>query len=107
MIQGDLASHRAATRRAVRSSQARRSTHARDSKGKNMIRTSIKLLATVLLSAAALGAQPDTYPARPIKVVSPFPAGGATDVLTRILAERMAKTLGQPMIVENLSLIHI
>ncbi|KAG1432917.1 hypothetical protein G6F57_022581 [Rhizopus arrhizus] len=66
-----------------------------------MIRTSIKLLATVLLSAAALGAQADTYPARPIKVVSPFPAGGATDVLTRILAERMAKTLGQSIIIEN------
>jgi tripartite-type tricarboxylate transporter receptor subunit TctC len=66
-----------------------------------MIRTSFKLLATLMLSAAALGAQADTFPARPIKVISPFPAGGATDVLTRVLAERMAKNLGQPMIVEN------
>lgn len=66
-----------------------------------MIRTSIKLLATLVLGAAALGAQAETYPARPIKIISPFPAGGATDVLTRILAERMAKTLGQSMIVEN------
>ncbi|WP_251863141.1 tripartite tricarboxylate transporter substrate binding protein [Achromobacter sp. Marseille-Q4962] len=66
-----------------------------------MIRTGLKLLATLMLSAAALGAQADTYPSRPIKVVSPFPAGGATDVLTRLLAERMAKSLGQAMIVEN------
>ncbi|CAB3656392.1 hypothetical protein LMG26685_03028 [Achromobacter mucicolens] len=66
-----------------------------------MIRNSFKLLATLMLSAAALGAQADTYPARPIKVISPFPAGGATDVLTRVLAERMAKNLGQSMIVEN------
>ena len=48
-----------------------------------MIRTGIKLLAAALLGAAALSAQADTYPSRPIKVVSPFPAGGATDVLTR------------------------
>ncbi|MBO9332447.1 tripartite tricarboxylate transporter substrate binding protein [Achromobacter xylosoxidans] len=66
-----------------------------------MMRTSFKLLATLVLGAAALSAQADTYPSRPIKVISPFPAGGATDVLTRVLAERMAKTLGQPMIVEN------
>lgn len=66
-----------------------------------MIRTGIKLLAAALLGAAALNAQADTYPSRPIKVVSPFPAGGATDVLTRVLSERMAKDLGQPMIVEN------
>jgi len=66
-----------------------------------MIRNSFKLLATLVLSAAALGAQADTYPSRPIKVISPFPAGGATDVLTRVLAERMAKNLGQSMIVEN------
>ncbi|CAB3921427.1 Bug family tripartite tricarboxylate transporter substrate binding protein [Achromobacter ruhlandii] len=66
-----------------------------------MIRKRYTFLAGLLLSVAALGAQADTYPSRPIKVISPFPAGGATDVLTRVLAERMAKTLGQPMIVEN------
>ncbi|WPQ34810.1 Bug family tripartite tricarboxylate transporter substrate binding protein [Achromobacter xylosoxidans] len=66
-----------------------------------MIRKRYPFLAGLLLSVAALGAQADSYPSRPIKVVSPFPAGGATDVLTRVLAERMSKTLGQPMIVEN------
>ena len=67
-----------------------------------MLRTTLKICSALLLSAAAIGAaQADNYPSRPIKVVSPFPAGGATDVLTRILAERMAKELNQSLIVEN------
>ena len=45
-----------------------------------MIRKRYKFLAGLLLGIAALGAQADTYPSRPIKVVSPFPAGGATDL---------------------------
>ncbi|OZI32850.1 MFS transporter [Bordetella genomosp. 1] len=67
-----------------------------------MFRTTLKLCSALLLSAATLGtAHADTYPSRPIKVISPFPAGGATDVLTRILAERMGKDLNQSLIVEN------
>ena len=41
------------------------------------------------------------YPSRPITVVVPFAAGGALDVMTRIIAERMRRTLGQSVIVEN------
>lgn len=59
-----------------------------------------KLFAALAL-AAACGPALAQYPAYPIKVVSPFPAGGATDVLTRVLAERMGKDLGTAMIVEN------
>ncbi|ARP95620.1 Bug family tripartite tricarboxylate transporter substrate binding protein [Bordetella genomosp. 13] len=67
-----------------------------------MLRYGIKLLAATLLSAAsATAALAAGYPERPITVVSPFPAGGATDALTRVLAERMAKELNQSMIVEN------
>ncbi|MDQ2141267.1 tripartite tricarboxylate transporter substrate binding protein [Alcaligenaceae bacterium A4P071] len=72
-----------------------------------MFRSSYRRVAAALVGASLLGAsligaaQAQTYPSRPIKVVSPFPAGGATDALTRILAEQMAKTLAQPMIVEN------
>ncbi|WP_459618106.1 Bug family tripartite tricarboxylate transporter substrate binding protein [Bordetella sp. 2513F-2] len=67
-----------------------------------MLRTGIKLAASLLLSACAVSAvAADAYPTRPITVVSPFPAGGATDVLTRLLTEQMTKELGQPMIVEN------
>jgi tripartite-type tricarboxylate transporter receptor subunit TctC len=57
------------------------------------------LIAACLL--AVCGTAQAQYPSHPIKVVSPFPAGGATDVLTRVLAERMGKDLGVAMVVEN------
>jgi tripartite-type tricarboxylate transporter receptor subunit TctC len=43
----------------------------------------------------------DTYPNKPIKVVVPFPAGGATDILTRAITEKLAQRIGQPVIIEN------
>jgi tripartite-type tricarboxylate transporter receptor subunit TctC len=45
----------------------------------------------------------DTYPSRPITMVVPFAAAGGTDILARILAERMRVPLGQPVIVENVA----
>jgi tripartite-type tricarboxylate transporter receptor subunit TctC len=47
------------------------------------------------------GAQ--TYPARPIVIVVPYPAGGATDLIARIIAESMRGPLGQPVIIENVA----
>jgi tripartite-type tricarboxylate transporter receptor subunit TctC len=44
-----------------------------------------------------------TYPARPITMIVPFPAGGPTDVVARVVAERMRTYLGQPVIVENVA----
>ena len=49
--------------------------------------------------AAALAAQ--SYPVRPVTMIVPFPAGGATDTLARYLAEKMREVLGQPIIIEN------
>jgi len=60
----------------------------------------LKLFVALAL-VGACGTANAQYPDRPIKVVSPFPAGGATDVLTRLLAERMGKDLKASMIVEN------
>jgi len=59
-------------------------------------------------AAAAAAAFPNfamalDYPTRPITLVVPFSAGGATDVLGRILAERMGRSLGQSIIVENVT----
>jgi tripartite-type tricarboxylate transporter receptor subunit TctC len=48
-------------------------------------------------------ASAQTYPSRPITIVVPFVPGGATDVIARMLAERMRASLGQPVIVENVS----
>ena len=60
-------------------------------------------LAFAIFAGGTLGAQAQPYPSRPITLVVPFPAGGPTDTLARILAERMKTTLGQPPIVENVS----
>ncbi len=48
-----------------------------------------------------VGAQ--TYPSRPITMIVPFPAGGATDTLGRLLGERMRGFLGQPVVIENVA----
>ncbi len=45
----------------------------------------------------------EIYPMRPITIVVPFPAGGPTDVIARILADHMKETLGQSVIIENVS----
>jgi tripartite-type tricarboxylate transporter receptor subunit TctC len=51
----------------------------------------------------AFRAAADTYPSRNPRLIVPFPAGGPTDVLARIAAERVSPGLGQPLIVENRS----
>jgi tripartite-type tricarboxylate transporter receptor subunit TctC len=42
------------------------------------------------------------YPTKPIKLISPFPAGGTSDVMARMLAEELTKQLKQPVLVENI-----
>src|SRR6266851_487016 len=60
---------------------------------------SLSLALAVLLGTAA--AQAQTYPTRPIQVIVPFAGGSASDVATRILLDRTAKSIGQPFIIEN------
>src|SRR5215831_199350 len=50
-----------------------------------------------------LAARAQVYPSRPITIVVPYPAGGPTDTLARILADHMRTSLGQPVIIENVS----
>jgi tripartite-type tricarboxylate transporter receptor subunit TctC len=56
-----------------------------------------------VLNAPASSAQAPAFPTRPITVVVPFPAGGPTDALLRVLSDRMRLSLGQPLIAENVS----
>jgi tripartite-type tricarboxylate transporter receptor subunit TctC len=55
------------------------------------------------LPTASHIARAQTYPSRPITMVVPFAPGGATDVIGRMMAERMNSSLGQPVIVENVT----
>lgn len=60
------------------------------------------ILWAILLSGALmapLGAQP--YPAKPLRFVLPFPAGGPTDILGRLLGQKLSEHLGQPVVPEN------
>ena len=60
------------------------------------------LLAGLLLAAPAWAQDPAAgYPSRAIRIIVPFPAGGAADALPRIVAERLAARWGQPVVVEN------
>jgi len=63
------------------------------------------LLAAALVAGAMLHAiapaQAQSYPSRPIKVVVPFPPGGPTDGMARIISDRLGAVLGQPIVVEN------
>ena len=56
-------------------------------------------LIAALLFAAAAGAQP--FPSKPIRILVPFPAGGTTDIVARLVGQRMSEQVGQPVLVEN------
>jgi tripartite-type tricarboxylate transporter receptor subunit TctC len=59
-------------------------------------------VATVALQCIA-GAMAQVYPSHPVTMIVPFPPGGPSDNLARILAERMRISLGQPVVIENVS----
>jgi len=61
------------------------------------------VLAMVLIAVGLSASAQQPYPSHPITVVVPFAAGGPTDVLTRILGQHMSQTLGQQIVVENVT----
>lgn len=67
------------------------------------MRRSIQACLILLATACALNtAAQDGYPSKPIRLITPFNPGGAIDVLTRTIGERLAARLGQPVIVESI-----
>lgn len=61
----------------------------------------MKRLGVLLLAFAAFHAAAQTYPAKPVRLVNPFPPGGPLDLLGRVLSERLGTAFGKPVIVEN------
>jgi tripartite-type tricarboxylate transporter receptor subunit TctC len=61
------------------------------------------MTAIVVLSvlAAAQSASAQTYPAKPIHLIVPYPAGGGTDFFARLVGQKMSELIGQPIVVEN------
>ena len=57
----------------------------------------------VMILGFSNGTVAQSYPVRPITIVVPFPAGGPTDALTRLMAEEMSTRLGRPVLIENVT----
>lgn len=59
------------------------------------------LVAALLLGTHPARSQPDAYPSRPITVLVPFPPGGSSDIVMRLLAQKVAESVHQPVIIDN------
>jgi tripartite-type tricarboxylate transporter receptor subunit TctC len=61
----------------------------------------MRSLVALLLAACAAFAQAQAYPAKPVRLIIPFPPGGSNDVVGRALAQSLGERLGQPIVVDN------
>jgi tripartite-type tricarboxylate transporter receptor subunit TctC len=59
------------------------------------------VVATIAVAASGAHGEDSHWPDHPVRIIVPYPAGGSTDVLSRILAERMKEMFGQPFVIEN------
>src|SRR5262249_33845641 len=59
------------------------------------------MLPALMMATAAARERPDAFPTGSVKIVWPFPAGGPSDVLARMIGQKMTEDWGQPVVVEN------
>src|SRR5262245_35153575 len=69
--------------------------------GVSMSKLSMKLAWIVVAAGLPVAAAAQTYPSRPITLIVPYAAGGGNDVMARAAADKMSKTLGQQIVIEN------
>src|SRR5215470_4099 len=65
------------------------------------MRPLLRIVALMLATGFVAAAGAQSWPTKPIRLIAPFPAGGLVDVLARAVGEELAKTLGQPVVIEN------
>ena len=65
------------------------------------MRTMFRCLAALALACAIPAAHAQTYPAHPVRMIVPFPAGGPADLVARLLSASLAKIWGEPLVIEN------
>ncbi|MCC7082988.1 MAG: tripartite tricarboxylate transporter substrate binding protein [Burkholderiales bacterium] len=65
------------------------------------MKTDLRLLLAMVASGLPFAANGQAYPAKPIRLIVPFSPGGATDVISRLLAQRLGQQLGQQVIADN------
>jgi tripartite-type tricarboxylate transporter receptor subunit TctC len=68
-----------------------------------MHRLVLAMTAIAAISGCAGSAAAQSFPSRPITMIVPFAAGGPTDVIARVIGERMGQSLGQPVVIENVT----
>src|SRR5205807_374776 len=64
------------------------------------MKNALALLVAIVLCAGGAVAQ-ERYPQKPLRIVVPFAPGGSTDIIARLIGERLSGTLGQPVVIEN------
>src|SRR3954468_21064151 len=61
----------------------------------------MRRLLLVLLTFGCFEAAAQEWPAKPVRIIVPFPAGGSADLMPRVVGEKLAEKWGQPVVVEN------
>ncbi len=67
----------------------------------NSMRALARGVVAAMLAGVAVGAVAQNYPNRPVRMVVPFPPGGAVDTITRVVAPALSERLGQPLVIDN------